>query len=95
MGFKFFRRDQAPQTVERTYHRFEEQIAQQLTTDNRPAVFLRLERRRNDVSNREYEIVTMNERRKLIEHMYREGMIMHSIVSQDEDGFTIRTEINF
>jgi hypothetical protein len=35
------------------------------------------------------------QRRNLMEHMWETGMIVQTIVSQDIDGFTLRTEINF
>lgn len=95
MGFKFFNKQR--QVTLTTRERFNDLVEYEnrLTTDNRPAVFHNFDRNRGEISDREFEILIMNERRKLIEYMFREGMIIHTIVSQDENGFTLRTEINF
>lgn len=70
-------------------------IQQPLSTNNRPAVFLNLNRRRDDISDIEWEYMMMAQRRRLIDHMFEQGMIMHTITSQDENGFSLRTEILF
>ena len=67
----------------------------QLSVDNRPSVFLRLERNRDTISENEWNYMIQLERRKLIEYMWEQGMIMQTIISEDENGFSLRTEINF
>ena len=104
MGFKFLNKDQVPdqpQMVEGAYERFHELINHQLnnelrlTTDNRPAVFLQLNRGRDTFSDEEWSYLIKEQRRRLIEHMWEQGLIIQTIVSQDEYGFTLRSEINF
>lgn len=90
-----------PETVEDTYDRFHELINHQLnnelrlTTDNRPAVFLQSNRGRDTFSDEEWSYLIKEQRRRLIEHMWEQGLIIQTIVSQDEYGFTLRSEINF
>ena len=66
-----------------------------LTTDNRPAVFLQLNRNRDTFSDEEWSYLIKEQRRRLIEHMWSQGHIMHTIISQDENGLTLRTELLF
>lgn len=66
-----------------------------LSTDNRPAVFLNLNRNRDTISDEEYTHLLREQRRLLIERMWESGNIMHTIISEDENGFTLRTEIIF
>jgi uncharacterized tellurite resistance protein B-like protein len=42
-----------------------------------------------------WEHLIEEQRKKLIEDMWEQGMISHTIISQDENGFTLRTEIIF
>ena len=77
-------------------NRIEQTITQsRLTTDNRPAVFLNLNRNRDTISDEEWLHLLRQQRVLLIERMWEEGMIRHEVISQDEYGFTLRTEINF
>jgi hypothetical protein len=87
MGFKFLNTNEIPDQPEPDYLR--------LTTDNRPAVFLNLMRNRNDIDESEWTQMLRRQRINLIEYMWEQGMISHTIISQDEHGFTLRTEINF
>ena len=107
MGFKFLKQEQIPdqpETVEGAYERFHELVNNQLineqnqlrlTTDNRPAVFLNISRHRDTISNDEWLHILRQQRIQLMEYMWDSGMIMNTIISQDEYGFTLRTEINF
>lgn len=66
-----------------------------LTTNNRPAVFINLNRNRDTFSDEEWSYLIKEQRRRLIEHMWSQGHIMHTIISQDENGLTLRTELLF
>jgi hypothetical protein len=103
MGFKFLNQNipDQPETVEAVQdrfmelvnHRLENQLA--LSTDNRPAVFLNLSRNRDTISEQEWDSIIHAQRRQLIEYMWQQGMVMHTIISEDEYGFTLRTELLF
>jgi len=104
MGFKFLNTEQIPEQPEHiTQERFNELVGHQLTmnihntltTDDRPAVFLNLNRNRNTINELEWNYILQRQRNSLIEYMWRQGYILHTIVSQDENGLTLRTEINF
>lgn len=66
-----------------------------LTTDNRPAAFLTINLNRNEVSDEQMTALLRQQRTVLIEQMWEQGMIVQTIVSQDEFGFTLRSELNF
>lgn len=100
MGFKFLKEEQSPQ--EPAYiaqERFMELVNHTpetpLSIDNRPAVFLQLNRNRNTIDDNEWNFILERQRKNLIEHMWEQGMIVQTIISYDIDGFTLRTEINF
>jgi hypothetical protein len=103
MGFKFLNKNIPEQPDYITQERFNELVGHQLvmttnnplSIDNRPAVFLNLNRERDSIPQQEWEHIIARQRQSLIEHMWREGMIMHTIISQDQYGFTLRTEIIF
>jgi len=59
-----------------------------------PAVFTTILRNRDAISDEEYTHLLREQRRLLIERMWETGQVMHTIVSQDENGFTLRTEIS-
>jgi len=59
-----------------------------------PAVFVSILRNRNTIDDNEFNFILEQQRRNLMEHMWETGMIVQTIVSQDIDGFTLRTEIN-
>lgn len=80
--------------VRNTYQHYNEPN-NTLSINNRPAVFLNLNRNRDTISDQEWNSIIERQRRQLIEHMWQEGMVLHTIISQDENGFTLRTEINF
>ena len=61
---------------------------------NRPAVFTSILRNRDAISDQEYTHLLRQQRVQLIESMWESGQVMHTIVSQDDNGFTLRTEIN-
>jgi len=60
-----------------------------------PAVFTNILRPRDSISDELWMNITRGQRMRLIELMWHQGMIMHTIVSQDDNGFTLRTEILF
>lgn len=103
MGFKFLNNNIPQQPDYITQERFNELVGHQLTmtthhplsTDNRPAVFLNLNMNRDSIHEQEWEHILARQRQSLVEHMWREGMIMHTIISEDQYGFTLRTEILF
>jgi len=66
-----------------------------LSVDNRPAVFLNLNRNRDTISEQEWNSIIQRQRSQLIEHMWQQGMVIHTIISEDQNGFTLRTEILF
>jgi hypothetical protein len=59
-----------------------------------PAVFVSILRNRNTIDDNEFNFILEQQRRNLMEYMWEQGMIVQTIVSQDIDGFTLRTEIN-
>lgn len=59
-----------------------------------PAVFMSVHRNRNDVPDGLFADICKAQRMQLIELMFQDGLVTHTIVSQDENGFTLRTEIN-
>jgi hypothetical protein len=103
MGFKFLNNNISDQPEYITEERFNELVGHQLTMtthnplsiDNRPAVFLNLNRDRDSIPEQEWNHILERQRQSLIEYMWRQGYIMHTIISQDQYGFTLRTEINF
>ncbi len=106
MGFKFLKTEEIPDQPDHiTQERFNELVEHQLqqpqpdylrlTTDNRPAVFLNMMRNRNDIDEGLWTQMLRRQRVDLIEYMWEQGMVSHTIISQDEFGFTLRTEINF
>ena len=101
--FKFFKNNIPEQPEYITQERFNELVGHQLTMNthnplsinDRPAVFLNLNINRDSIPEQEWEHILQRQRRSLIEYMWQQGMIMHTIVSQDNNGFTLRTEVNF
>jgi hypothetical protein len=59
-----------------------------------PAVFTSVLRNRNDISDEAFDDICKAQRVQLIERMFEYLFVTHTIVSQDENGFTIRTELN-
>ena len=55
--------------------------------------YFRDPRNPNDVSDAEWNLILEHERKRLVEAMFINNNIVHTIVSQDENGFTLRTEI--
>lgn len=96
MGFKFFDNKIPDQPATIAQDLFMELVNHnRLSVDNRPAVFLNVRSTRDQIPDQMWEHVIQEQRKKLIEHMWEQGMVSHTIVSQDENGFTLRTEINF
>jgi hypothetical protein len=104
MGFKFLNTEQIPEQPEYiTEERFNELVGYQLnmdvhnplSTDNRPAVFLTLTTTRDGIPQQEWEHILERQRQSLIQYMWQQGMITQTVISQDEYGLTLRTEINF
>lgn len=59
-----------------------------------PGVFLNVQTNRNEMADGLYADICKAQRMILIERMFDDGLVTHTIVSQDENGFTLRTEIN-
>lgn len=59
-----------------------------------PGVFTSILRNRSDISDASFADICKEQRLQLIEQMWEDHMVTHTIVSQDENGFTLRTEIN-
>lgn len=103
MGFKFLKDNIPDQPEHITQERFNELVGYQLnmniqtplSVDNRPAVFLNLNRERDSIPQQEWEHILKRQRESLIQYMWQQGMITQTIISQDEYGLTLRTEINF
>jgi hypothetical protein len=92
MGFKFFKQDVPDEPAAAAV------VPNQpgrLSVDNRPAVFLNLNRGRSTIDDNEWNFILEQQRRNLVEYMWDNGMIIQTIISQDMDGFSLRTEINF
>lgn len=96
MSFKFLNKDEEeqPQIINVVVNN-EPSEDNRLSINNRPAVFLGLNRDRDTISEQEWETILRGQRTHLIERMWEQGMIIQTIISQDENGFTLRTEINF
>jgi hypothetical protein len=103
MGFKFLKDNVSDQPDYITQERFNELVGYQLnmnvhnplTVDNRPAVFLNLNRERDTISDDEWNHILKRQRESLIQYMWEQGMIIQTVISQDQYGLTLRTEINF
>lgn len=87
MGFKFLNNISETPTDNPNYNI--------LSIDNRPAVFINLNRNRIDISELEWDYLLQEQRKNLIDYMWEQGLISHTIISEDENGFSLRTEINF
>lgn len=96
MGFKFLNKDDEdqPQIINVVVNN-EPSEDNRLSINNRPAVFLNLNRPIETISEEERTHMLRQQRIHLIERMWEQGMILQTIISQDENGFTLRTEINF
>ena len=100
--FKFFgKNEDAFERIFDEAERLEAELAREreatavpLSVDNRPAVFLNLSRNRDTISDEEWNSIITRQRHVLIDYMWTQGMVTTEIISQDENGFTIRTEIN-
>ena len=58
-----------------------------------PSIVLRLNRSRDTISDQEWNSILEHQRRRLIQFMWDQNMISHTIIFQDEYGFSLRTEI--
>ena len=100
--FKFFEKNEdaferifdEAERLEAELAREREATAVPLSVDNRPAVFLNLSRNRDTISDEEWNSIITRQRHVLIDYMWTQGMVTTEIISQDENGFTLRTEIN-
>lgn len=103
MRFKFLKDNIPDQPEYITQERFNELVGYQLnmnvntplSVDNRPAVFLNLSRERDTISDDEWNHILERQRQSLIKYMWEQGMIIQTVISQDQYGLTLRTEINF
>ena len=83
MGYKFF--DTTPDEPDFGENYVPEPI------DN--TVYLRLERNRDTISDEEWNSIIQRQRTILMDYMWEHGMVSHTIISQDENGLTLRTEL--
>lgn len=104
MGFKFLNKEQVPDQPEHIIQdRFNELVGVQNhinmvsipTVFDRPSVYININRNRNDISEEEMTHILRQQRRMLIERMWEQRMVTSEIVSLDENGFSIRTELVF
>jgi hypothetical protein len=99
MGFKFLEDNTPEQPAYIAQEMFMDLInytpQTPLSVDDRPAVFLQLNRNRNTIDDNEWNFMLEQQRRNLMEYLWEQGHIVHTIVSQDIDGFTLRTELLF
>jgi hypothetical protein len=105
MGFKFFNNEE---TQDERFERmlqlhFPSEFLpdpQALTTrydpelHGMPGLFISFPTNRNEMNDRLYEDICKAQRVLLIERMFDNGLVTQTIVSQDDNGFTLRTEIN-
>jgi len=57
-------------------------------------VFVSVSRTRDSLSDEQFADICKEQRMQLIESMFEQGQLTQTIVSQDNIGFTLRTEIN-
>jgi hypothetical protein len=86
MSFKFLTEDtpNEPEYLEENY------VPEPMNN----SVYLRLERNRDTITEGEWNSILERQRTILMEHMWTQGQISHTIISQDENGLSLRTEIN-
>ena len=60
----------------------------------KPAVFVIVSRTRDSLSDEQFNDICKEQRVQLIESMLEDHMVTHTIVAQDNIGFTLLTEIN-
>lgn len=104
MNFKFLKDNKDVLTQAERDERFERilnetfpipegELPNPIPLTDAPAVYLRLERNRDTITPQEYTHLLRQQRQLLIERMWEQDMIRHTVISQDENGFTIRTEM--
>jgi hypothetical protein len=97
MGFKFLSKDpDQPDYI--TQERFNELVEYNLQNDIRPVItevvsHYRTTRPINEIGQYEVLHIQKQQRYQLMDKLFEEGFISHQIISQDENGFTIRTEV--
>jgi hypothetical protein len=89
--FNFFQKDEG--AFERIFDEAE-RLEAELERQRATALFLNVPRNRNEISDELFADISKAQRVQLIEKMWEDGLITHTIVSQDDNGFTLRTEIN-
>ena len=92
MGFRFFQKDE--DAFERIFDEAE-RLEAELERQRATTLFLNVPRNRNEIDDELYADICKAQRVQLIEKMWEDGLVTQTIVSQDENGFTLRTEINF
>lgn len=101
MGFRFFdKNENDDQSFERIFDEAERLEAQldrydpELHGSPEPAVYTRINRDRDSITDEEWDSIIRQQRHALIEHMWRQRWVTTTTISQDENGFTLRTELN-
>ena len=92
MGFRFFQKDE--DAFERIFDEAE-RLEAELERQRATTLFLNVPRNRNEIDNELFADICKAQRVQLIERMFEDALVTQTIVSQDENGFTLRTEINF
>ncbi len=103
MGFKFFQHEKdefermleiyfpggAPEGLDDDFPGLPEYEPLPVST----SVILRVPRNRDDISDEIFGDLCKAQRLQLIEKMWLQRQVTQTIISQDENGFTLRTEI--
>jgi hypothetical protein len=94
--FKFFAKneeDEFERILNETFPLADGELPNPVPLTDAPAVYLRLERNRDTISQQEWTHLLRQQRQLLIERMWEQDMIRHTVISQDDNGFTLRTEV--
>ena len=97
MGFKFLStKPEEPDYIDQD--RFAELVGYNLRNNIMPVItevttHFRSNVRRQDISDEEWLHILKQQRYRLMDVLFEEGFISHEIISQDENGFSLRTEV--
>ncbi len=91
MGFKFLNTEEVPYEPIGVQENYINTLPHESGV---PTVFTRINRNRNDLSDREFEVFLTSERHKLFYRLWNNQHISHTVIYEDDNSFTVRTEIN-
>jgi hypothetical protein len=97
MGFKFLSKDtEQPDYIDQD--RFAELVGYNLRNNIMPVItevtgHFRSNVSRQNISDEEWLHILKQQRYRLMDKLFEEGFISHEIISQDENGFSLRTEV--